>query len=202
MSKYICANCNHDFKQKSHYIRHCENKKTPCRQIVNILTKNDIFVTEIDKDNNKKCNFCNKIYCDKYKLIRHYTTCKKKKEQELIIHNKKEGIENNLLNKLKQLEQEINILKTSKKTSKISKKNIVVEKLDIINDNINKITKPGPINEKLINMVMQKDTELEELKPKKKLVNIIDDEIDNKEITNSNILTLNNVVIISRNEDN
>ena len=87
---------------------------------------------------------------------------------------------NKLLQKIEDLEKKINILEANKKVDK-PKKNIVVEKLDIINDNINKITKPNPINEKLVNMIIQKDNQLEELQPKStknKLINIIDDKMN------------------------
>jgi transposase-like protein len=53
MSKYICKNCNHDFKQKSHYTRHIYNKKTPCVQNIIELTKID----KLEVLNNKKCNY-------------------------------------------------------------------------------------------------------------------------------------------------
>jgi hypothetical protein len=139
------------------------------------------------------CTFCNKTYSDKYKLIRHLTTCKRKKESE-----------NNLVNKIIELEQQIIILKNINKP----KKNIVVEKLDIINDNINKFVQPSPINEKLVNMVIKKNDQIEELKTnnitKNKLVNIIDDNDckEENEIIKLNTLIVNNIIIESRQHDN
>ena len=37
MSKYICPNCNKDFKQKINFINHTEKKKLPCQVISNFL---------------------------------------------------------------------------------------------------------------------------------------------------------------------
>ena len=37
MSKYICPNCNKDFKQKINFINHTEKKKLPCQLIANYL---------------------------------------------------------------------------------------------------------------------------------------------------------------------
>ena len=37
MSKYVCPNCNKDFKQKINFINHTEKKKVPCRVISNFL---------------------------------------------------------------------------------------------------------------------------------------------------------------------
>jgi len=112
MSKYICLNCNYDFKQKSHYVRHIENKKKPCKAIENNLQKLQNLTINLQdlQNNNEKvniivnnCTFCNKTYSDKYTLARHQTTCKKKKESE----KKMDDIQF-LKNKIVELEGKLN----------------------------------------------------------------------------------------------
>jgi hypothetical protein len=133
MSKYICPNCNYDFKQKSHYIRHVENKKKPCKikekiqqstilhnttdirtEIAEFPQKNAIFdniINNIDvKDNDIVCVNCKKTFTRSDTLIRHLKLyCKKKKEE-----NKKEELIVELQKKdeiIKILQDENNLLK-------------------------------------------------------------------------------------------
>jgi hypothetical protein len=112
MSKYICPNCNYDFKQKSHYVNHTEKKKKPCNpnnkklpEPTNFNEKLPILpeINEIIININNMCTFCNKTYSDKYKLARHQTTCKKKKESE----KKMDDIQF-LKNKIVELEGKLN----------------------------------------------------------------------------------------------
>ena len=171
MSKYICANCNHDFKIKSHYESHIYKKKKPCLlPIISIPNnaKKDENLLEIAKNNQNfkiienLCNYCNKLFYDKYKLIRHHTTCKKKKEFDIKNEEKQKDsaeIQNKLINKIAELEQKINILesKTTKttKSSKLSKitknnsTNIIINNSGTINNNIN-IANFGTLDNKKI----------------------------------------------------
>jgi hypothetical protein len=149
MSKYICPNCNHDFKQKSNYIDHIQNKKKPCVKQSQNFTKNEeisqnftfpvnneIMNDNINNDvnentNENACEYCKNSYKNKFTLTRHLTTCKAKKEHEIKNEEKKketEDIQNKLITKIAELEQKINVLETKKKTINKSKKNIVVEK--------------------------------------------------------------------------
>jgi hypothetical protein len=42
MTKYICPNCNKDFKQKINFINHTEKKKIPCEPNINILNDKSV----------------------------------------------------------------------------------------------------------------------------------------------------------------
>jgi hypothetical protein len=44
MSKYVCPNCNKDFKQKINYINHTEKKKTPCEANTNTQNSSNINI--------------------------------------------------------------------------------------------------------------------------------------------------------------
>ena len=108
MSKYVCPNCNHDFKIKSHYETHMYKKKNPCLMTQQNPAKNDIktaFPAEILQKEKIDiiCTYCTKTYYDNYNLKRHQSTCKKKKESE----KKLEEIEF-LKNKILELEIKIN----------------------------------------------------------------------------------------------
>jgi hypothetical protein len=133
MSKYICPNCNYDFKQKSHYIRHVENKKKPCKSVEKVLlspishntaenhTKNAEIphkiiivknivdnIDETDKEN--VCKNCKKIFTRSDTLTRHLKLYCKKKQEE----NKKDELIMELQQKdeiIKILQDENNILK-------------------------------------------------------------------------------------------
>jgi hypothetical protein len=212
MVVHTCNRCKTEFNKKSNFLVHINKKKQcqikPIDIVENIEDiektakncENNVNNEELTaKNRNFSCNYCLQTFARNYNLKIHIDLrCKIKKQ--------KDKDENKLLQKIEDLEKEINILKSSKKVDK-PKKNIVVEKLDIINDNINKITKPSQINEKLINMVIQKENQLEVLQPKntkKNLVNIIGDEINNEdynEIIKPVSLILNGVVIVSRSED-
>ena len=165
MSKYICPNCNHDFKQKSNYITHIENKKKPCVQIapkIPIIAQNvsknaqnpnnNILIKK--KDHN--CTYCNKQFSKLFNLNRHLTTCKQKKEYELKQEeNKKETdeIQYKLFNKIAELEQKINILetkKTSKKTQNIIINNNNNGVINNTNNNITNIANFGKLDNKKI----------------------------------------------------
>ena len=109
MSKYICKNCNHDFKQKSNYNDHLFKKKNPCQPPINNLQNpailnNNLQNPAILTNNLQNCTFCLKSYSDKYCLTRHHTTCKKKKESEQkidemqILKNKIAELENKMNN--------------------------------------------------------------------------------------------------------
>jgi hypothetical protein len=108
MVNYICKKCNKNFKQKSHYINHTENKKNPCNDIdifldeqtINSADENSICTTgstllttaidtlitkiEENKDNNNcTCVYCNKIFTRMDNLQRHLNgRCKSKESYD------------------------------------------------------------------------------------------------------------------------
>jgi len=189
---HTCERCNKEFNKKSHYLDHIA-RKYPCKDIryKAEIIQNPIDLNTLDKNT---CIYCKKKYSNIYNLNKHYLICKLKLNIDII-------------NKISKLEQKIITIEQKDQGNIKKPKNNIVEKLEIINDSINKITQPNPLNDKLINMVIQKDNLLEEIKPrttKNKLVNIIDDKVqtDNNEIIKPVSLILNDVVILSRPEDN
>jgi len=214
MVVHTCNRCKTEFNKKSNYLVHI-NKKKQCLIKVNDIIENvDLTAKNCENDEKNeeitaelRCNYCFQTFARKYNLKIHVDSrCKVKIE--------KEKNENKLLQKIEDLEKEINILKADKKSTKIINNNNTInnveKKLDIINDNINKIRKPTPVNEQLFNIIVKKDKKIEELQSNKsKLINIIDDEKENKDEKNDNkeiikpvSLILNDVVILSRPEDN
>ena len=78
---------------------------------------------------------------------------------------------------------------------------IKLEKVKIIKDNVKTINELNPINNQLINIIMDKNKIIEELKNNKK-ENISNNEIIKEPIIEFRSLTINNVIIISRIQDN
>ncbi len=117
MVVHTCTICLKQFKKKSAYIDHVENKKKPCKPIILNNTKilqnppknSEIFQNENNNDffsNNEKqnvilnkefnCNYCKKKFSTNFNLNKHVKyNCKVKKIDE----EKKEIIFNNLLEK-------------------------------------------------------------------------------------------------------
>jgi hypothetical protein len=158
MVKYNCKKCGKEFKQKSHWIRHIENKKFPCKQINIIILKEDLkedlkneeeFGSICDKNCedlknseqkiNKKvfCKFCMGEFSRSDNLKRHLDNNKCK-----ILQLQKQQKENIFINLLE--EEKINN-ETEIKLNKIanldndSSKNIKNKKND--SDQINLLIK-------------------------------------------------------------
>ena len=127
MVNYKCEICNKEFKKKSHWIDHTENKKKPCKQTIinnnikaenypklsknypklskSILETNCVNEKSIKDsyklDNLKKCNYCLKIFSNIYNLKKHQNgRCKVKNLDE----EKKEQIFNKLIDKENKIE--------------------------------------------------------------------------------------------------
>lgn len=119
MVQYTCPTCLKEFKKKSNFLDHTENKKNPCKSISRTIIENlpkfakiDKKFAEIDKNlqikkNNENftntCNYCYKSFTTIYTLQRHQKNgCKVQK----IDNEKKEEIFNNLIEK----EEKFNLL--------------------------------------------------------------------------------------------
>jgi len=152
---YTCPKCNKIFIKKSHFLNHVELKKKPCQSTQEkIILKNPQISSKILKKSSldieeKKgynCNFCNytSIRIDNFK--RHLTTCKVRKEetqdkeaiyQELVRRMELlENQNNKLFMKNKELNNEINILKSNTKKNIQNNKNIKNLNNGIINNTI------------------------------------------------------------------
>ncbi len=142
MVLYTCLNCNKEFKKKSHYIDHTENKKKPCKPNTDIIYNNipninqiipninqmipNINQTILKNTENCKCDYCLKTFVNTSSLNRHLKDrCKVKKLDE----EKKEDIFNKLIEK----EEKFNILlesfeKMQKFTENLQKNYFEVQK--------------------------------------------------------------------------
>jgi hypothetical protein len=142
MVLYTCLNCNKEFKKKSHYIDHTENKKKPCNNTNTDINNNIPNVNQIKPNVNQmipninqtifkntencKCNYCLKTFVNTSSLNRHLKDrCKVKKLDE----EKKEEIFNKLIEK----EEKFNILlesfeKMQKFTENLQKNYFEVQK--------------------------------------------------------------------------
>jgi hypothetical protein len=231
MSNYICDICFKDFKQKSHYDDHKFKRKKPCFPSsipLTILTNykkklnNYINAASIVKNNDNKCEYCQRDFFNIYSRIRHLETCKIKKKLEKTSKNEQNINLNNLIEEMKILKE--NNEKMEQKINKLEQKSLIVKnkvrkqnietRLDLLTDNINKINNT-PVTEHLVNMIVKQEKQIEEIKQTKeyktnnKNINIIDDDnIDNNVFNDSyNLIkyisiTLNGVIIASRSEDN
>jgi len=213
MVNYTCERCNKTFRQKCHYIDHTEHKKKPCKSQQNETSikplNNSIMNTNI-------CKYCNKMLSRYDNLKRHIVTCKVKKLKEEEKENK-ENIMNNQIQKLSDANKRL--LETNKKIIKINQdyKNDILElekkvnqvilmkledtdkNFEIIKDNMVKIGDTFPINNQLVNIIVDKHNKIEELIKAQPL-----EDNSNKIIkpVDYSSLTLNNVVIVSREKDN
>ena len=104
-----------------------------------------------------------------------------------IILDKQIKIEKETLNKQTKIEKET--------LNKQTKKNII-KNIETIKDNIEKITQNNPINNQLINIIMDKNKKIEELQNNKIIQNYA------TEISNSSLLIINNTTITIRHQDN
>ena len=154
---YTCQNCNKVFTKKSHFLNHVERKKKPCK------AKIDIFLLKIPQKSSKflkksslkiedkkgyNCNFCNysSLRIDNFK--RHLSTCKVRKEetqdkeaiyQELVRRMELlENQNNKLFMKNKELNNEINLLKSNSNLKKNIQNNKNIKNLNngVINNTI------------------------------------------------------------------
>jgi hypothetical protein len=152
MVKYNCKKCGKEFKQKSHWIRHIENKKFPCKQINVIILKEDWKEDlkneeefgsicnknwEVKKNSDQKinkkvfCKFCMGEFSRSDNVKRHLNNnkCKilqlQKQQKENIFINllEEEKINNETEIKLNKIANLDNdSSKNSKKGNKVSKK--------------------------------------------------------------------------------
>ena len=158
MPIYTCSECNKQFKDRTKYVVHT-NRKFPCKKDHNIACRDSISSQTInlqnptiylqnlqDLNNNLQdlqdlknsnsiqenqliCNYCLKVYSDKYVLYRHMKSyCKVKKQEE----NKKEEIYQQLLKENEELKNEIKQLKNNALNSsgKIINKNCSIHNGD------------------------------------------------------------------------
>ena len=212
MVNYNCKICGKVFNKKSNYLQHSINKKKPCQsnnniqnkdneKLSQIITKNTKFsendkkITSLIIKNENKCLYCLKNFANIYNLKRHMDKyCKVKKLDKEKKYEKLQENNINLQEEVKELKKKLNIKK------EITNMNYKLKKLE----NIIPIKQTKFINDKLLNIIINKDKKIEELKNKMNLINnnISHDE-KKYELTNNNSTNLifNNQVIMYRESD-
>jgi hypothetical protein len=218
-NKLYCKLCDKNYKSMSSLCNH--NKKFHSKivsitQSNGINQKNDVIIESPLPENNKNqiliCKYCTKNFSHRNNRWRHEQKCKniydetKSKEKEKEIELEKI--------KLEQINAEKEKINAEKEKINAEKEKINAQK-ELIklkfknSDDQNKITSLEsqvnnsslPINSQLINTIIEKDKEIEKLK-NNNLTSQNDIVVVNKEISQINTLTLNDVVIVSRSEDN
>jgi len=197
-NKFSCNICNKNYASMSSLCNH--NKKFHIKNS-KILNNSDKILKTSDKTSDKtyNCRYCNKIFINIKTRWSHEQKCKESnninKETELEKLKEK--------NKEKELEiilkkKESTILRLKLKLENDAKLELenVNEKNKQLEEIINKLSLP--MNNQLINMIEDKNKKIEELN-----YNLENNKvIINKEVKTTETLTLNNIVIISRSEDN
>ena len=152
--------------------------------------------------NKNKCKYCSKILSCKQSKSAHHKICKYKQTNN---KSEFEEFKNTILELLQQDDflhlKPLQKNNNDKPLQKNSNDIIINKKLDVINTNIDKIKENIPINNQLINIIMDKNKALDELNDK--IENTIT-VAENKPVisTIQPTLTLNDVVVVSRSSDN
>lgn len=149
MPVYKCIKCTKDFKQKSHYDKHINNKKFPCKLVNNEnLFTPDTYDENTEKrvnllkesNNEIKCTYCSKVFKRTFCLNRHLDgRCTEKNQNDEIIRLKEmmtillqnEQVKNETLKKAM---DEIQLIK---KENEHFKNNYPEHKTNINNGHIN-----------------------------------------------------------------
>ncbi len=157
---YNCPTYNKEFKKKSHIITHTENKKKPCKPLIqtnpiliqnnqNLIQNNPNLNANIEENLDEKqdhiCDYCGKSFYNGANLNKHLRyNCKVKKEDDANKENIfKLLLEKEELLKLERAEKE----KLNNKVDDLQKQLIELTKTikDLSNKTINNINK-GVIN--------------------------------------------------------
>jgi hypothetical protein len=193
IDKHTCNICN---KMYSSYKSLWNHKKsfhdTICNNVIPNNLNNNIMINNTKE---YKCTHCNKIFKMRQYRWKHEKTCKIKKEND---------------NKIQKLEETINKLKKENDNNKLKKDNKLNKdnnnKIQQLEETINKLKNEPSINNQLINLIVDKTNTIEELKTKidenKTNNNSLIEINNNTQLKQNQTLKLNDVIVISRSEDN
>lgn len=202
MVNYTCQKCNKNFKQKSHWQTHVENKKYPCNEH---LTKNVSRVVLENGSNELKnikkdiiCQYCKKVFKYTKNLNRHINDqrCeilklqKQQKENIFVSLLNVEKINNDAKQEINKLNDETNIKKLIDEMKEIK------EQMNNQKKEIEKMSKNYEDTEKIMKQ-KYKDLETNNIKLQKinhKLQNKIENIVKKNNI---NINNTNNGIIIN-----
>ena len=210
--KFACNICNKYYASKSSLCNHNKkfhnnrnNYNTPLIQPFN--NQKPIIKQSLNNLNNQ-CKFCNKIFSHYNNKWRHEKICKQKninneidklnesnKQKELELQLAKE--ESKILQLKLDTQKELSLKEENKKLKEELKNINIIKIKEDIDDIKNNINNP-PINNQLINIISDKNKKIEELNKKQPLNQLIIE----KQIQTFESLTLNNIVIKSRSDDN
>ena len=195
ISKYICNTCNKIYSSQSSLCNH--NKKFHKENVKNVVNSSHNVCNNVVNSSHNVCNnvvncltckFCNKSFQNRSNRWRHEKKCVIQLEE-----NNKIKEENN---KIKELEETINELKKQVST-------ILQEKGKIHHKTLQK--QPS-INNQLINLIVDKTNTIQELKTKIDKNKTNNDSLieinNNTQLKQNQTLKLNDIIIISRSEDN
>ena len=208
---YSCKICNKNYSSQSSLCNH--NKKFHDVNNQPLSTNNQLLSTNnqpIINQNKYTCRYCNKIYNILQSRWKHEQKCKdnnnKDKELELEKIKLQVAKEETKILQLKLTDQKNIILKEENEKLKEELKKININKIkQDINDIKNNINNP-PINNQLINIISDKNKKIEELHKNQLIIKPITEPIIEpiieKHINTFESLTLNNIVITSRSDDN
>jgi hypothetical protein len=204
---------------KKHKCEYCDKTFSSPQSKCNHKTiKHKNYVPIEVVNNSNVCTYCNKEYSNRSSLNRHLESYCKTKTQLInkIINEKKEIYENLIYPKKYKEEKEILKLKIKLQNDNEIELNKTKEKNIHLEEIINKLSLP--MNNQLINIIEDKNKKIVELQLNNQmkdnteqivelqLNNQIKDTseqvIVNQQVTQLNSLTFNNIVIVSRSEDN
>jgi len=190
ITNYICNICNKQYSSHSSLCNH--NKKFHKKNNTMILLNDTNKTLHNNTLNNTKkieCRFCHKTFNFRQNKYQHEKTCKIKD-----LNN----------NKIEQLEGKNKILEETIKDLNNNKIEKLEEKNKVFKKTIKKLKNKPSINNQLMNLILDKTKTIDELKTK-----IDENKTDNNsliEINNIQLkeqtLKLNDVIVISRSEDN
>jgi len=168
-----CEFCQRQFSTKGILVSHQKSAK---------------YCLELQNKNNENfpCNFCSKKFTSRFNLNEHFTTCKKKQNEEIEIK-----LKNEYTSQIDVLKEKIIILESNYQI-KIEEKDKIIQKLE------KKLEKfeNAVISNKHSTFDENKDNHNIPIPLSEKITSVVIEEIDN-DLEYSNI-SLNNVVISSR----
>jgi hypothetical protein len=215
--EYSCKICNKLYSCQSSLCNH--NKKFHSNNVKDNVNNVKDNVNNVKENVNKSltCEFCNKIFNNRPAKSIHKKVCKQKDQVITISKNEFDNIKKQLEDDTNlKLENTINemkkqfalILKEKGKTNKLEEENMNLKK-ELKNINLTKIKKDideiknnPAINNQLINMISDKNKKIEELNKAQQVIQSPIQPIIEKQINTFESLTLNNIIITSRSEDN
>ncbi len=221
MVKYTCPTCFKEFNKKDNFVKHTQYKKKPCKLIIpnipNIPKYSQIIQNNTKNENientDKKytCQKCNISFSTGFNLNKHVKYNCKVLKLEKLKNDETELLKKNF-EEINECKIQLKFLRKELEKDKIFTNNteMIKSDIDIIKKNLKKLEEIIPlkesklINDKLINIIVDKEKKIDEL------INIAEDDKivtfnnnNNIDTDNSNEINLiiNNEIIMYRETD-